>query len=476
MMLTRETILSIYEEQGIEGVIAATLQMQAALLERIVRLEERLGLDSHNSSKPPSSDGPEASGSRSERRKAQRKSGGQPGHRGSTLRRVAEPDEVITHTPAECAACGCSLAGVEPESVEEQGRQVFDIPPIDMQVTEHRRAQCRCGCGHLTRADYPLDVGAPVQYGPRILALGLLLNLGHHLPLDRTRQILVDLCGAAPSQAVLIDAQQRLARAVEPSYEVIIDHLLSAEQLFVDESGVAVEGELFWVHVASTPQATLLAIDQHRGREAIEAIGLLPEYRAGQLMHDFWGSYRDLPAASHGYCSAHLLRELIRMCERSRCGSHRWAFDLADVLGEAIAARNAALSDGLDAVPTAVRRTLHRRYRYWINRGKEQFPDRQAGRAEFNLLRRLQRHASEILAFLENIRLEPTNNQAERDIRMVKLHDKISGCFRNPDTARVWALCRSYIATARKQGITFLKAIHTALLGQPLLFPGLGPE
>ena len=308
MMLTRETILSIYEEQGIEGVIAATLQMQAALLERIVRLEERLGLDSHNSSKPPSSDGPEASGSRSERRKAQRKSGGQPGHRGSTLRRVAEPDEVITHTPAECAACGCSLAGVEPESVEEQGRQVFDIPPIDMQVTEHRRAQCRCGCGHLTRADYPLDVGAPVQYGPRILALGLLLNLGHHLPLDRTRQILVDLCGAAPSQAVLIDAQQRLARAVEPSYEVIIDHLLSAEQLFVDESGVAVEGELFWVHVASTPQATLLAIDQHRGREAIEAIGLLPEYRAGQLMHDFWGSYRDLPAASHGYCSAHLLR------------------------------------------------------------------------------------------------------------------------------------------------------------------------
>ena len=128
--------------------------------------------------------------------------------------------------------------------------------------------------------------------------------------------------------------------------------------------GVNVDGDLFWVHVASTPQATLLAIDQHRGREAIEAIGLLPEYRAGQLMHDFWSSYRDLPADSHGYCSAHLLRELIRMCKRSRGGSHRWAFDLADVLGQAIGARNAALRDGLDAIPGSVHRTLHRRYNY----------------------------------------------------------------------------------------------------------------
>jgi len=223
------------------------------------------------------------------------------------------------------------------------------------------------------------------------------------------------------------------------------------------------------VHVHSTAQAVLFAIDQHRGREGIEAIGILPAYRAGQLMHDFWASYRSLPADSHGYCVAHLLRELTRMCERSDRGSHRWAFDLIEILCEAIAARNDALQKQLDAVPASKRRSLRRRYSYWINRGKERFADRQSGATEFNLLRRLEDHASEILAFLEDVSLEPTNNRAERDVRMVKLHDKISGCFRSLDTAGAWAICRSYIATARKQGHTFLSAIHSALCGQPIM-------
>lgn len=477
-MLSRQDILAVYE-QGPDAVVAlvetlmARIEQQDRLIDqlqrRITDLEERLGLNSSNSSKPPSSDSPFTPPSRTERRASKRKPGGQKGHPGSTLRRVETPDHVVVHRPANCASCGTSLEGVEACSVEHSGPQVFDIPPIRIEVTEHRRASCRCRCGHLNRGAYPAEVRATTQYGPLILAFGLLLNLGHHVPLARTRQILSDLCGAAPSEAVLLSALERLAAASRPAYEAIIDILLDAPQLHADESGANVNGRLFWVHVICSVQAVLYAIDAHRGREGIDAIGILPEYSSGQLMHDFWSPYQSLPVASHGYCVAHLLRELARLAERGDGRSHRWAEELGDVLSRAVHARNQAVQIGLSAVGEPTRRYLLHRYRSWLTRGERLFGDAGSGSQERNLLRRLRRHEQEILAFLHDVTLEPTNNRAERDIRMTKLREKISGCFRNLATAQAWMMCRSYIATARKQGHTFLEAIDAALRGRPIM-------
>ncbi len=469
--MSRQDILSIYE-QGPDAVVALVESLVARIEQqeqRIARLEERLGLNSSNSSKPPSSDSPFTPPTRAERRASKRKPGGQKGHPGSTLRRVETPDRIITHRPASCTACGNSLEGVDVCSVEQSGPQVFDIPPIAIEVSEHRRASCRCQCGHVSRGTYPAEVRATTQYGPAILAFGLLLNLGHHVPLARTRQILSDLCGAAPCEAVLLTALQRLADASQPAYEAIIDLLLDSPQLHADESGANVNGRLFWVHVICSAQAVLYAIDAHRGREGIDAIGILPCYGSGQLMHDFWSPYQSLPVASHGYCVAHLLRELARLSERGDGRSHRWAEELGDVLSRAVHARNQACENGLSAVGEPTRRYLMRRYRSWLTRGERLFGDAGSGSDERNLLRRLRRHEQEILAFLHDVTLEPTNNRAERDIRMTKLREKISGCFRNQATAQLWMMCRSYIATARKQGHTFLEAIEGALRGAPIM-------
>ena len=375
----------------------------------------------------------------------------------------------MIHRPTTCESCRRSLNDADVASVESRGRQVFDIPPVKIEVTEHRRARSRCGCGHLTRAEYPPEVRAPVQYGRSILSQALLLNLGHHMPLARTRESLTDLCGQAPSQAVLLEALNRLGRASQPAYEAIIDTLLGAPQLHADESGTDLAGALYWVHVVSSCDAVHYSIDTHRGREAIERIGILPRYRGGQLMHDFWSSYKHLPVDSHGYCVAHLLRELTRLSERCNGRSHTWAFELVDVLSRAVHARNEAVAERLASVPEPEWRYLQRRYRYWLTRGERLFKDAGSGSLERNLLRRLRNYEQQILSFLFDVKLEPTNNRAERDIRMVKLHDKISGCFRNEAAAQVWMKCRSYIATARKQGHTFLQAIESALRGAPIM-------
>lgn len=474
-MLTRETILALYESDGIEAVVTAVVETQSQLLERnrrleerVAVLEERLGLDSRNSSKPPSSD-PPGTNRAERRRQKQATKKKRSGNGGATLRRIENPGKVVVHAPSTCACCGRDLSR---RAVEETGaaRQVFDIEPVTVTVVEHRTAARRCRCGATTTARFAEQVTAPAQYGPNLLSLGLLLMSGHHLPVRRTCSIIEELSGLRPSEATLLSAVERLDAAIDAPFETIIGGLLDAHQLFVDETGMNVDGKLWWLHIIATRKLTLLAIDRHRGREAIEAIGLLTEYD-GYLMHDYWASYTVAERALHGYCCAHLLRELVRCSERSSDGTHRFAEELMYVLIEAIAARRRAVEAKASAVDAATVDSLRRRYSLWVTRGLALFGPSASGpnTHEHRLLRRLRDDRDEILAFLLDVSLEPTNNIAERGFRFAKIREKISGCFRSETMAHTYARVQSYLLTARKQGATLYEAIRGALTGEPFM-------
>lgn len=474
-MLRREDILALYE-QGPEAVVAAILALQEQLdrqARQIARLEERLGLDSHNSSKPPSSDLPGSPGkkSRAERRAEKRATPKKRSGGGSTLKRVETPDEVVVHSPDACMGCGKDISDLE-ASTGTASRQVFDIEPIRLRVVEHQLGTRLCGCGTENTGEYPSQIKAPTQYGENILALALLLMSGHHLPLGRTAEIIKELSGLAPSEATLLSAVERLDAAIDEPIEATITGLLGAHQLFVDETGMNVKGEQWWLHVAATEKLTHLAIDRHRGQRAIEEIGILPLYD-GYLMHDYWSGYNVAEGALHCYCTAHLLRELVRCCERTQISSRsrRFASELITIFTEAIAARRTALLAGVTSVEAGVIASLRRRYAWWVNRGLKIFGAAASGQNthEHRLLRRLQRDREEILGFLEDVRLEPTNNIAERSFRFAKLRQKTSGCFRSERMAGIYARVQSYLLTARKQGSTLYAAIRGALCGEPFM-------
>ncbi len=476
-MLTREDIVAIIEHDGIEAIIDLVLVQQqqiAQLQQQVQLLLERLGLNSQNSSKPPSSDPPSGGLTRIERRKSQRKSGGQKGHRGHTLRQVETPDEVVVHAPAQCEACSADLSQ-QPLHESSERRQVFDLPERMLQVCEHRRGDRRCRCGHLNRGSFPEQVRAPAQYGPRLLATAAAMTLGHHLPLRRTSELLGELIGQTIAEATLIESVARIDARIDPAIEAIIDGLLAAGQLHVDETSSRVESGMHWLHVHSSRDLVYYAIDAKRGREAAERIGLLGRYR-GRMMSDFFAGYLHYSECRHGFCCAHLLRELMRFVERDERDDpeesiRRWAGQLFDVLHYAIGEQSRAREAGLAEVPPSEQRYIGRCYQLWVNRGLRAFPaaERGANTMEHNLLRRLDEHRHEILSFLADTKLEATNNRAERDLRMMKLQQKISGGFRTLVAAVRFARVRSYLATARKQGVGFIQAALRALEGRPVM-------
>jgi transposase len=478
-MLTRDEIRAVYDA-GPEAVIALIEQMQAtiaALTARVQHLEDQRATKSHNSSKPPSSDGL-AKKTKSRREKSGKKPGGQPGHPGHTLEMVAHPQHTLCHVPDQCPCCGEALADAAATQVER--RQVFDLPPVAVTVTEHQVAtkQCpRCGCA--TRGEFPAWVTQPVQYGPRLLALLVYLMVFQMLPWQRTRELLADLYGVKIGGGTLATAVERCFHGLAETASRIRVALRQAKVVGFDETGVRINGKLHWWHTASTPELTQYHVHASRGPEGMDAGEILPGF-GGRAIHDGWGSYAAY-GCEHGLCNAHHLRELIYLVERE---GQEWAAELIDVLVLAQRRVEEARAAGAQELDMATQEAIEVEYRRLVQAGWQANPaaaepasppsggpkrGRPAQSKARNLLARLERYEPETLAFVYDFDVPFENNQAERDLRMMKVQQKISGGFRSQEGAHAFGRIRGYLATMRKQAQPMLEAIENVLLGHPVV-------
>lgn len=462
--LDKETLVAIILE------LREVISQQAA---RIQELEDQLAKNSKNSGKPPSSDGMRKKPRRkSLRKKGQRKSGGQPGHEGHTLKMVARPNHVESHKVATCPQCQANLQQVKANRVEK--RQVFDIPPMRLVVTEHQAEVKSCPCCRETvKGQFPPNVTQPVQYGPRLKAQAVYLNSYQLLPMARIRELFGDFYGHSPSEALTLTSSQVIADHLAPVQASIKAQLIKEAVVHCDESGLRVAGKLHWLHSVSTADLTYYAVHQRRGQVAMRDIGILP-LLGGRAIHDGWASYFQF-ACPHALCNAHHLRELQFIIERYE---QPWAQEMFDLL-LTIKQEVETASDDWTGLPAERLKAYEKQYDQLIEQGlaanppPEQPPPRKRGRKKQsppkNLLDRLLKYKAETLAFMHDFRVPFDNNLAERDLRMIKVKQKISGAFRTFVGAETFCVIRSYISTVRKQGKSVLQALHDVLLGQPFM-------
>ena len=423
------------------------------LKNRIAEFEGRFQQNSSNSSKPPSSDGFNKPSPKSLRTPTGKRPGGQKGHPGSTLKAVAKPDRVIVHSPQLCLGCDHSLS--HQPILGHEKRQVFDLPDLKLIVTEHQAEIRLCPyCGRRLTASFPSEAQAPTQYGPRLMAWWAYLRVQQLLPLERIAQMTFDLFAIQVSEATLQSAIQTASSKLEGFEAKTKDLLQKAKLAHADETGLRVDGQLHWLHNLSTRLLTWYGVHRHRGRQAIEAFGILRGFR-GRLIHDCWSSYFSLKRCLHGLCNAHLLRELTFIHEVQ---GQPWAGKMRDLLVEMhqfVTQRKEVAS----RTSPRQRAFWKRRYRGLLREGWAANPIRPPGprkrgrpkktKAQ-NLLNRLQCRQNSVLAFLYDFRVPFTNNLSEQDLRMMKVQQKISGAFRTSQGAQVFARIRSYVSTVRK--------------------------
>jgi transposase len=464
-----------YEELAAENAqLRAMLSELQAMVEELrvenAELKRQVGQNSRNSSKPPSSDSPFMKPApKSLRRKSGRKPGGQPGHRGSTLALVDKPDERKRHEPGPCLGCGAGLANAPEVGVER--RQVFDLPPMRVRVIEHQLIARRCACGTTTCATAPEGVVAPVQYGPRITAIILYLYVGQFLSKKRTAQALAELFGTAVCEGTVATMTKRAADGLDGFLEEVTDRIAGSEVAGFDESGLRVAGTLHWVHCARTGKYTLITCHAKRGTKGIDDCGVLRRFR-GVAVHDAWAPYDTYVDAEHQLCCAHALRELAAVADTSGpevdwC----WATQTADALVAMQKLVTDAIAAGADAVdPDALDKQV-RLYRCAVQIGITATAARgdKVMKKHNALARRLFDRQDDYLRFTADWRIPPDNNGSERDIRMIKLRQKVSGCMRTLTGAKQFCTIRSYLSTAAKHGRNFFDTLVMLAEGRPWL-------
>ena len=434
-----------------------------ALWDRLDKLEAMLLKNSSNSSKPPSSDGFKRE-PKSRRVTGKAKAGGQKGHPGSTLKRVAVADEVQLHSPpARCHACGCKL-DMKLAMVEADGRQVIDLPPVRVKVVEHRLQSVRCRCGRLHAGRYPEGVTQAVQYGPAIKAALVYLTQYQHLPMNRCTGAMQDLFGVHISPASVHAAIAEAHAVVAPIVKELGESMLQAPVVHFDETGMRVGKKLHWMHSASTGDTVVYQMHARRGREALLAFNLLPRFD-GVAVHDGWPAY-DSFNGTHALCNAHHLRELEFVVDST---GQLWAKDMIGLLVQMNDAVNASAGGVLSR---EVAGAYRRKYRRLIAQGHAANPetltdptrkDKRGGIGQtfaYNLIRRLDKRAHDVLRFMTDALVPFTNNLAERDIRMPKLKQKVSGCYRTFAGAQAYCSIRSYLGTLQKRSIDLMQALH----------------
>jgi transposase len=447
---------------------AALKETIAVLLARVAELERRLDLNSSNSGKPPSSDGlhkpRREPRTRSLRERSGKPPGGQKGHKGETLRQVDAPGHTVEHYPEACPACGSALSGAM--STGYGARQVFDLPePLPLAVTEHRAHTCRCGhCGRLTRADFPDGVTAPVQYGPRIAAVVVYLLHYQLLPEDRLAEAMADLFGVRLVAATIARMSRTCAGRAQGFADTVGALVKAAAVKHLDETGFRTGGRTQWLHIACTVWLTFYRISPRRGSLLSDVVGI--------VVHDHWKPYYTMEGVLHALCNAHHLRELQALVDIEK---EEWARRMQRLLRRACHATHLARDRGVPLDPRFVDQ-FRRRYDIIVTEGlafhQDQPPlatpptnggrkrrGRPPRRTGHNLLLRLSTRKDDVLRFLDDPAVPFTNNQAERDGRMMKVRQKISGGFRSQEGARDFAVIRSLISTARKQGWNVIHAL-----------------
>lgn len=468
-------------DEQVEKLLAELAALRAeneTLRQRIAELERRLNLSSRNSSLPPSSDRPGdkavARTSRAERRaeerragKESRRRGKQPGAEGEHLARRVEPDEVVVHDVEVCDACGADVTSCPIEAVEV--RQVLDIPVPTISCVEHRVRKRRCSCGALARGAFPLEARAPACYGANLRAVACYLLHAQHLPIERTRQAMAEMYGIEVSTGFLAGLALEAAGGLSGFVQALKARLLGSRLVHVDETSTQVGTATWWLHVVSSSDATYLFADRTRGKDAPDAAGVLASF-TGTMVHDRLSMYFGYDKATHAICGAHLVRNLASVAHRP---SQVWAVRMRRLLLETNAAAHEARASG--------RRRLKRRdleaflsaYDALVADGLAAnrpllSRDRNAlERESYNLACALRDLRAEATRFAVDLDVPFTNNEAERSLRMAKLHQKISGCFQSEGHARAFAVLRSYLDTARKHGLGALAVLGLVFTGHP---------
>ena len=450
-----------------------TPQMQA-LQERILQLEGRLALNSKNSSKPPSSDGYSKPTPKSLRTLGQNPNGGQKGHSGNTLRQTAHVDQIIAHRgPTHCSACQLELH--QHQVVET--RQVLELPKLAMRTVAHQQMRSSCTCGAIHLGVWPEGVNAPAQYGPSVKAMAVHLNQYHLVPLARTACLMQDFYGANLSQASVQSFAQQAALALRCTVAAIGQAVQSSAVVHADETGIRITGKLHWLHCAVTPTLTWLAPHAKRGTQAFEALGLLQGIK-GVLVHDGLISYKGLDC-THSLCNAHHIRELVYVHEQENEKIwDSWAQEMIDLLLHALA--EVDLAGG--PLPQERQAWFEGQWSQLLERGEELNPQNQRtgtsqdaglgsrGRLKqskaTNLLKRLREHRQDVWRFMGEDGVPFTNNLAEQALRMAKVKQKISGCFRTTHGADTFFTIRSYLATMHKQKANLFDCLVSVFHGQ----------
>lgn len=446
----------------------------AKLEKRLQALEDRLSKNSRNSHKPPSSDGYNKPEPKSLREKTGLKPGGQRGHKGRTLKMVNSPDHVIVHSITQCTNCGSSL--VNEELIDTEKRQVFDIPPIKVQITQHQAEIKRCpNCNNRNKAMFPDEVRAPVQYSLNLKAIIVYLRTYQLLPFKRTTELLNDLFDIQLSEGTLDNITKSCSNILDKPLKKIKDHIIESSVANFDETGCRVVGKRYWLHVASNKTLTYLETHHKRGKEAMDDIGIFQHFK-GTAIHDGFKSYFQYDG-SHGLCNAHHLRELTYVYEQK---GHEWAKHMIDHLlnikqrvSEAKETTNFLPQYEVDQFETLYQLILESGYyenpvSQRKSKGKNTVGYR-AKSTERNLLERLDQRKNEALAFMHDFRVPFDNNQAERDFRIIKIQQKISGTFRSTQGAKNFFRIRSYVSTIRKNSVNVIDGIYDAIRGKPYL-------
>jgi transposase len=447
----------------------------AELRKRILELEsalkaaiDKLNKNSNNSSQPPSTD---IKRTKSMRTSSNKKAGGQAGHQGTTLEMSSQPDKIITHRSAHCKCCGKDISAIG--SLRYERRQVCDIPPLQLKIEEHRSEIVCCPhCNTENRGTFPQGIKQPVQYGSNLKQLGVYLTHYQLVPYERSAQLIEDLTGHRLSVGTLVNINESCGAQLSSFIEDVKDALKNEAVIHSDETGFYFEGKRNWLHVATTKNYTYYYAHEKRGTDATQSMGVLPDYE-GTVMHDYWKSYLDYECR-HAFCHAHHLRDLTFCHEQEKS---QWAALMKDLLLEMKGVVDGSKAKGQQRLEAAQEQMLIEKYEQLMQQGYCEHPliEKEAGKRGAakksktqNLLERFQRHKAEMVRFVKDFTIPFDNNIAEQAIRMMKIKQKVSGCFRSKSGAQGFAIIRSYIDTMRKQGYSIADALKLAILGKPI--------
>ena len=463
----------LQQVNSLTSTLETQTQLIAQLNQTIQELKEQINKNSQNSSKPPSSDGFKKPNPKSLRRPSGKKAGGQVGHQGTTLAVVVDPDDTIKHMPSACEGCPHYKMCKGTACIAEK-RHVIDAV-VTVNVTEHQALEipiCMLH-GNTRKGEFPVEVKATVQYGENLQALSVALNTVGAVSVKRTHEILSGVFNIPISTGTISNMVSRCASKVTDVVNKIKQKVIDSGLGHFDETGTRVDKKLWWVHDASNCEYTYLDISPKRGFEGMEQCGVLTAFH-GVAMHDCWASYWKYPDIQHAVCCAHLLRELTGIIENR--SDQTWASGFIDLLLKMKKVKEKALEAEKESLSYYHYHKFDKKYQELIKLARTQNPlpettEKKRGREKkgkiLALVERLANYKASVCLFIHNFNVPFDNNLAERDLRMIKVKTKVSGCFRSEEGARDYLKIMSYIGSAHKQGYNAYEAIKNAISGYP---------